>query len=149
MTERWANAIRLHALRQAQLDALSDEQFTREVRLHQRAKWRRQDLVNHTRDHRQDWEKVAGRALAPTEIAEVSEVCLRTWDRMFTGLTEDKPVTFCFASLWDAAGSIILAATRDGAIRTAIPMRPGELQRWIGRHPEIVEVTERARRLGL
>jgi hypothetical protein len=138
----------LRLLRIEQLATLSDEQFAAEVREHQAARWRFSALRKHARKHWRDSEAVLGHGLAPSELAELSHAALVSWERLFTGLEPaDGRVTYVFMASLISGGAMLTVVARSGRIRTAIPVE--DIARWLNLRGYLVEVTERAHRLGL
>lgn len=136
-----------HHLSVQQLARMADETFAAEVRQHHAARWSRGRLLAHVKKHRRDFEEIIGRALTPSDLDELSRAVLWSWDRLFRGREVDGKVTYCFVSRWSTYKGILVVATRDGRIRTLIPM--DLLDEWLQRHSYLVEVTDRAKRLGL
>jgi len=143
------SALGRRAQRLVQLQRLSDEEFAAELRQQQSSRWAEGDLVAHARKHRGDWVYLLGRPISPSEVTNYSDTVLTAWDRLFTGLEPDGRVTYAFVGSWPGQGGIIVVATREGRIRTAIPMSDEKLGFWLERHTELVEVSGRAKSLGL
>lgn len=138
----------LRRLRIHQLAALSDEEFAAEVLEHQSARWCMSALREHARKHWRDFEAVLGYGLAPSDLAELSHLALRSWERLFTGIEPaDGRVTYVFMASPISGGAMLTVVTRSGRIRTAIPVE--RIDRWLDLRRHLVEVTERAHRLGL
>lgn len=129
------------------LQGMSDDEFAAVVRSYQRARWRAAKLAKHAREHARDFAEVLARPLARNEIAALSQATLRSWERLFVELEPSGHVSYIFASRLTEEGDILLVATRRGLLRTAIPMR--SIDRWVQRHGAAVEVTDRAKKLGL
>lgn len=140
----------LEDLRQKRLDQLhgmTDEQFAAEVRGHQAASWRPSKRLEHAKDHASDFGEILGRPLTPSDLDALSHVALRSWDRLFTELDRGGDVSYIFVSRLTDLGDILVVATRRRTIRTAIPMP--SIESWLKRHQAAVEVTDRAKNLGL
>lgn len=132
--------------RNQQLEQMSDAAFVAEVREHQLAQWRRPALEQHAHKHRVDYLEFFGHVIDPEELDELSRATLVSFDRLLTGLEPNRDVTYIFVSHLSTGDDILLVVSREGRIRTVIPMEAIDL--WWQRHPEIVEVTTRAKRLG-
>lgn len=126
---------------------LSDDDFAAEVRRHQAAHWRPGRLVEHARKHRRDFTALLGRALSAAETAALTHGVLRSWDRLFAELGPDGSITCHFAQSLSISDAAIIVVTRGSFVRTAFPTK--SLHRWSRRKRAIIEVTERAKRLGL
>lgn len=131
--------------RLSQLGSLSDEEFAAEVRLVQASRWRTGRLERHWREHRRDFQRFLGRSLSPTELDALARDVLRSFDRMFTEL-ERGVVTYTLIRSLPEPDTAIIVITRGGFIRTAFPT--ASLTGRIRRRSAIVEVTDRAKRLG-
>jgi len=125
---------------------MTDEQFAAEVRYHQTSRWRRARLLAHARNHAEDFEELLGRQLSPSELETLGRDVLRAWDRLFTELQPDG-VTYYFLRPISGPESAIIVVTRGGYIRTVFPS--ASLSRLWRRRPACIEVTERAKGLGL
>lgn len=133
--------------RLAQLTQMADDEFAAEVREHQNARWSSARLITHARDHRRHFEKILGRRLSPDELQNLSRAILTAWDRLFTDLEPDRSATYVFVRTIAELDHAMIVIVRGGRIRTTFPTE--SLVRWLARQPIVVEVTERARRLGL
>lgn len=132
--------------RVAQMRRMTDQEFLAELRRHQASPWRQPKLLEHVKKHRADLKEFFGPTLAPSECERLSLEILRSPDRVFTELRPGGAVTYFFIRLHGDRG-IIIVATRGGFIRTMLPAE--EFMKWLGRHPAVIEVTERAKGLGL
>jgi len=132
--------------RNLQLEQMSDAAFAAEVRAHQQAQWRRPSLEQHAHKHRLDYLEFFGHVIEPEELDELSRATLLSFERLFTGLEPNRDVIYIFVSRLSTGDDILIVVSREGRIRTVIPMETVEL--WWQRHPEIVEVTTRAKGLG-
>jgi hypothetical protein len=138
----------LRRTRLEQLRAMTDEQFAAEMREHQAARWRPSALREHAKKHWRDFEDAMGHGLGPSELQEMSSAALRSWDRLLTGIDPGfRQITYTFVTRLTGGGAILVVITRGQWIRTAIPV--DDFDRWLGRHGNLVEVTDRAKRLGI
>jgi hypothetical protein len=140
-----AEARRLRRLEQ--LQAMSDEQFAAEVGAHQAANWRPTRLTVHVQAHRRDFLDLLGGALTPEAVATLSRDVLSTWDRLFTELERDGTVSYTFTRSLPQSDHAIILIVRTARIRTLFPTEAFADR--LERHPAAVEVTDRAKRLGL
>ncbi len=136
----------LRQRRQAQLAAMDDQAFADEVRAHQEARWRGPALIEHAKEHRRHYAAVFGKAFSAPELDEISRTAMVSWDRLFTGLQFDQSA-YMFVSEWTSGGAMLVVVARDQRIRTVLSTR--SLDTWLARHQYVIEVTDRARRLGL
>lgn len=137
----------LRQRRLGQLRQMSAEEFAAEVRRHQAARWPRMRLLEHTKEHRRDFEELLGQALTPSEFQELSHTVLHAWERLFTGLDRRAEVWYAFVGRWSVQRGILVVVTRAGRIRTTMPM--DMLEPWLRRRTEMIEVTDRAKSLSL
>ncbi|MBI4506262.1 MAG: hypothetical protein HY691_12060 [Chloroflexi bacterium] len=135
------------AARLAQLAALSDDDFAAEVRLRQAARWRQGSLIRHARKHRKDFVRMLGQGFSPSALDALSRSILESWDRLFTELEPNGSVTYYFIRSLPPSGRAIIVVTRGGEIRSTFPA--DSLERWLARQAAVIEVTDRAERLGL
>jgi hypothetical protein len=104
--------------------------------------WRRQDLVEHSRTHRRDFQLLLGRLLSPDELQELSVGAVQQWERLFTGL-EPGGITYVFGRpVADIPGVMLLVGSRRGRLRTAFP---ADADLWAGNRRRYIEVTARVR----
>ena len=80
------------------------------------------------------------------EYAAFAKDIMARPDRVFTGLTTEEHLEYSFVRSREGRRAIMLTVSRRGLVRT---MYPTPIERWLKRHPEQVEVTDRVRRLGL
>jgi len=147
MKEQWADAEVRWIERERQIAAMSDRQLATEIRRHQQARWRPTDLLEHVKKHQRDYAEFFGHAVGPKEIEETSRLVMQSWDQMFTSLDREGRVSYTFASNWEPAQArVFVIVSGDGRIKTLIPSQ--QFARYLARHPELVEVTERVRKIG-
>lgn len=130
-----------------QLRRMSDAESADEARRHQQSRWRTPSLVEHAKRHARDFTEILGAPLTPTELDECSRVVLYSWSRLFTELERSGLVSYIFTYQVQGKDATLAVITRADLMRTAFPLRDVDL--WWKRHLAAVEVTERARRLGL
>jgi hypothetical protein len=126
---------------------MSDEQFAGEVRAQQAATWRPTRLAVHVQAHRRDFLELYREALTPEAVATLSREILATWDRLFTELERDGLASYTFTRPLPESDHAIILIVRTGRIRTLFPTEAFADR--LDRHPAAVEVTDRAKRLGL
>jgi hypothetical protein len=123
---------------------MSDQELLEEVRHHQRATWRRSALLEHAKKHQRDLSSEFGQAIAPAALKDLTSTILRSWDLLFTELDRDGMVSYLFVRrLADEMGIVVVC--RAGRVRTLFVAE--RLDLWKARHPAIVEVTDRVKRL--
>ncbi len=144
MKNQWADAQTRREETERRLAVMSDKALLAEVRRHQQAKWRPSALLEHVKKHQRQYAAYAGHPVSPTEIGEISRLTLTSWDRLFRSIEPDGATTYAFLARWQAS-DVLLTVTRSGRIRTMMPI--DNLKAFLARHPELVEVTDRARRL--
>ena len=147
MKEQWASTKMRRSERERQVAAMSDAELIREVQRHQQARWHSVDLLEHVKKHQRDYIEFFGRAVGPKEIEETSRLVMQSWDQIFTSLDGKRRVSYTFASNWEQAQArVFVTISGNGRIKTLIPSQ--QFARYLGRHPELVEVTERVRKIG-
>ncbi|MCM8748138.1 hypothetical protein NET02_03185 [Thermomicrobiaceae bacterium CFH 74404] len=103
--------------------------------------------MEHAKRHARDFTEILGAPLTPTELDDCSRVVLHSWNRLFTELERSGMVSYIFTYQVQGKVATLAVVTRAGLIRTVFPLRDVDL--WWKRHLAAVEVTERAKRLGL
>lgn len=136
----------LRRQRLAQIHRLTEEQFAAEVRRHQASRWRAGRFVSHARAHAQDFEEALSHTLSPPELEALSQDILQSWQQLFTELQQDG-ITYYFLRSLPSRDAAIIVVTRGGFIRTTFPAQ--RLAQLWQRRPAAIEVTDRAKRLGL
>lgn len=115
---------------------------------YQSARWRMSALRERAWKHWRDFKAVLGSGLAPSELTELSHLALRSWERLFTGIEPaDGRVTYVFMASFTSEGAMLTLVNRNGRIRIAVLVE--RIDRWLDLRHHLVEVTERAHRLGL
>lgn len=135
---------RRRQFRLAQLEKMEDLAFASEMREHQAATWGQQGLSGHYQRHAADVARWTGREMTEQEYATLAKEIMARPDRVFTGLTTEEHLEYSFVRSREDRRAIMLTVSRRGLVRT---MYPTAIERWLRRHPEQVEVTDRVRRL--
>ncbi len=117
------------------------------MRRFQASTWRERNLQRHVRKHRRDFLRILGRTLSGPELRTLSREVVQSWDRLFTEVEPNGLVTYHFVRLLPAPGVAMIVVTRDAEVRTAFPS--DRLPLWMHRRRAAVEVTDRAKRLGV
>lgn len=145
MKDQWTDQIWRRNKMESRVSAMSDRALRAEVERQSQATWNRSRLLEHVKKHQRDYERLFGHPVGAAEIEELSYLVIRSWDRAFIGYEADGRISYTFAAKWEAGKStVLLTVTRTGTIRTLMPT--DFLSRFLGRHPELVEVTQRVRR---
>lgn len=134
----------LRAQRQGQLAAMSDAELRAEVAAAQRAQWKPTRLIEHAKEHRRHFERLLGGALTPSQLEELSQMVVHSWDRLFTEIDAEGAVSYLFLTRWKQSdATMIVAVSRDGTMRTCYPT--DDMVQWLERHISVVEITNRVK----
>jgi hypothetical protein len=134
-----------HSLRQSQIASMTDEELLVEVLAYQKASWGSRGLPQHLASHGDELAKALGYSMDQDAYAELSKCVRNDAERVFTALDQvTGDVTYAFAKTLPGRRAILLVITRAGLVRTMFLV---PLERWLKSHPEMVEVSERVRRL--
>jgi hypothetical protein len=128
-------------VRQAQLDAMSDDQLRDEVAHFQSAPWEDRAVEEHLRKRRREFIVQLGIVPTAIDVERLGRDTVAGWERVFTEVRPNGQVSYVFYRFEQRAACGTMSVVRDDVIKTTFFV--SDVDAWVRRNPQAIEVTGR------